>query len=110
MKNGIAMISHFSMPVKSLSATDSIGTWVMVKTNVSTVRPSEIEIGMPVIIRAISKPKRMMEFIDRLWRRPHADRGRLRPQRRCHCGRLHGSGVQLFQPDTSLLMPAALTV
>ena len=27
MKNGIAMISKRSMPVKSLSATDSIGTW-----------------------------------------------------------------------------------
>ena len=29
MKNGIAMISNFSMPVNSFSATDSIGTWVM---------------------------------------------------------------------------------
>ena len=26
MKNGIAMISNFSMPVNSFSATDSIGT------------------------------------------------------------------------------------
>jgi hypothetical protein len=30
MKNGIAMISNFSMPVKSLSATDWIGTSVIV--------------------------------------------------------------------------------
>jgi hypothetical protein len=27
MKNGIAMISNFSIPVNSLSATDSSGTW-----------------------------------------------------------------------------------
>ena len=66
MKNGIAMISNFSMPVKSFSATDSIGTWVIMKTNVSTVRPSEIEIGMPVSIRAISRPKRIAELIVRL--------------------------------------------
>ena len=57
MKNGIAMISNFSMPVKSFSATDSSGTFVIVKRNVSTVRPSEIEIGIPVSIRAISRPK-----------------------------------------------------
>jgi len=30
MKNGIAMISNRSMPVNSLSATDSIGTVVIV--------------------------------------------------------------------------------
>ena len=30
MKNGIAMISNLSMPVKSFSATDSIGTFVIV--------------------------------------------------------------------------------
>ena len=30
MKNGIAMISKLSMPVKSFSATDSVGTLVMV--------------------------------------------------------------------------------
>ncbi len=30
MKNGIAMISNFSMPVKSLSATAVIGTCVIV--------------------------------------------------------------------------------
>ena len=30
MKNGIAMISNLSMPVKSFSATDSIGTLVIV--------------------------------------------------------------------------------
>ncbi len=63
MKNGIAMISNRSMPVNSFSATDSIGTWVMVNTNVSTVRPSEIEIGMPVSISANSSPKMMAEVI-----------------------------------------------
>ena len=59
MKNGIAMISNFSMPVNSFSATLSIGTWVMVNRKVSTVRPSETEIGMPVSIRATSRPKMM---------------------------------------------------
>jgi len=63
MKNGIAMISNFSMPVNSLSATDSIGTCVIVKRKVSTVRPSEIEIGMPVSIKASSKPKMMSALI-----------------------------------------------
>ncbi len=57
MKNGIAMISNFSMPVNSFSATDSIGTVVIVNRYVSTVRPSEIEIGMPVSIRPNSSAK-----------------------------------------------------
>ena len=57
MKNGIAMISNFSMPVKSLSATDVIGTVVMVNRKVSTVRPSEIETGIPVSIRPNSSRK-----------------------------------------------------
>ncbi len=57
MKNGIAMISNFSMPVKSFSATASTGTWVIVNRNVSTVRPSAIETGMPVSISAASRPK-----------------------------------------------------
>ena len=50
MKNGIAMISKFSMPVNSFKPTASIGTCVMVNRKVSTVRPSAIEIGMPVSI------------------------------------------------------------
>ena len=57
MKNGIAMISNFSMPVNSFRATLSIGTWVIVNRKVSTVSPSEIEIGIPVSIRAMSRPK-----------------------------------------------------
>src|SRR5690349_368322 len=57
MKNGIAMISNFSMPVKSLSATDSIGTVVIANRYVSTVRPSEMEIGMPVSIRPTRRAK-----------------------------------------------------
>jgi hypothetical protein len=57
MKNGIAMISNFSMPVNSFSATDSIGTVVIVNRYVSTVRPSEIDTGMPVSISPISSAK-----------------------------------------------------
>ena len=55
MKNGIAMISNFSMPVNSFSATASTGTAVKRKRNISTVRPSAIETGMPVSINAISR-------------------------------------------------------
>ena len=57
MKNGTAMISNFSMPVKSFSPTDSIGTFVIVKRKVSTVRPSAIEIGIPVSISATRMAK-----------------------------------------------------
>src|SRR5438552_3812790 len=57
MKNGIAMISNFSIPVKSLSATDWIGTVVIANRYVSTVSPSEIEIGIPVSIRPNSSAK-----------------------------------------------------
>ena len=59
MKNGIAMISNFSMPVNSFSATASIGTSVIVKMKISTVRPSAIEIGMPVVIIEMSRTKMM---------------------------------------------------
>ncbi len=57
MKNGIAMIPKLSRPENSLRPTLSIGTSVMVKRKVSTVRPSEIETGMPVSISANSSPK-----------------------------------------------------
>ena len=57
MKNGMAMISKRSMPVNSLSATASIGTLVSVNRKISTVRPSAIEIGMPVSISATSSAK-----------------------------------------------------
>src|SRR5437762_10117330 len=57
MKNGIAMISNFSMPVNNFNATDWIGTSVIVNRYVSTVRPSEIEIGIPVNISPNSSPK-----------------------------------------------------
>ena len=59
MKNGIAMISKFSIPVNSLSATDSVGTSVSANMKVSTVRPSAIDTGMPVNISAISSANRM---------------------------------------------------
>ena len=57
MKNGIAMISNFSMPVNSFNATAWSGTSVMVNRNVNTVRPREMEIGIPVSMSAISSPK-----------------------------------------------------
>jgi hypothetical protein len=63
MKNGIAMISNFSMPVNSFSATDSMGTSVRKNRKVRTVRPSEIEIGMPVSISTTSRPKMMAVFM-----------------------------------------------
>ena len=53
------MISNFSMPVKSLSPTDSIGTEVMVNRKVSTVSPSAMDTGIPVSIRPSSRPKMM---------------------------------------------------
>ena len=59
MKNGIAMISNFSMPVNSFSATASTGTSVRRNRNISTVRPSAIDTGMPVSISAISRQKTM---------------------------------------------------
>ena len=57
MKNGIAMMPKLSSPENSFRPTLSIGTSVIVNRKVSTVRPSEIEIGMPVSIRANSSPK-----------------------------------------------------
>ena len=63
MKNGIAMISNFSIPVNSLSATDSIGTWVRTNRNERTVRPREIEIGMPVSISTTNSVKMRMVFM-----------------------------------------------
>src|SRR5450631_3847945 len=57
MKNGMAMIPKLSSPLKSLRPTVSIGTCVIVNRKVSTVRPSEIEIGMPVSIKANSSTK-----------------------------------------------------
>ncbi len=57
MKNGIAMISNFSMPVKSFSATEAIGMSVIRNRNVSTVSPSEIETGIPVSISPNSRQK-----------------------------------------------------
>ncbi len=57
MKNGIAMISKLSRPVNSLSATDSVRTSVSVNMKVSTVRPSEIDTGMPVSIKREQQDK-----------------------------------------------------
>ena len=57
MKNGIAMTSKRSMPVNSFSATEVIGTVVIVNRKVSTVRPSEIDTGMPVSISPNSSRK-----------------------------------------------------
>ena len=49
--------------MNSFSATDSVGTLVMVKMKVSTVMPSAIEIGMPVSISAISRVKMISALI-----------------------------------------------
>ena len=57
MKNGIAMISNFSMPVNSFSATDSSGICVMLNRKPSTVRPSAMGIGMPVSMSTMSRAK-----------------------------------------------------
>src|ERR1700733_14261222 len=57
MKNGIAIMPKLSRPENSFRPTLSIGTSVIVNRNIKTVRPSEIEIGMPVSIRANSRPK-----------------------------------------------------
>ncbi len=66
MKNGIAMISKFSIPVNSLSATAWIGTSVMVNKKVSTVSPRAMEMGMPVSIRASSRAKMISALISHL--------------------------------------------
>ena len=66
MKNGTAMISKFSIPVNSFKPTASIGTWVIVNRKVRTVRPSAIEIGMPVSMSATSRPKIRAAFMGRV--------------------------------------------
>src|SRR6185369_15109213 len=43
------------IPVKSLSATASVGTLVSRYRNISTVRPSAIDTGIPVSISASNK-------------------------------------------------------
>ena len=63
MKNGIAMISNFSIPVNNFKATDSIGTSVRKNKKDSTVKPSEMEIGMPVSMSTTKRPKIIMAFI-----------------------------------------------
>ena len=85
MKNGIAMISNFSMPVNSLSATDSSGTSVIVNRKVSTVRPSEMEMGIPVSMSTVRMPKMISAFIAcrSLPCRRHDDRLRCDGRRPC---------------------------
>ena len=63
MKNGMAMISNFSMPVNNFSATDSSGTSVKPNKNDNTVRPRAIDTGMPVTIRAVRIRKIRAAFI-----------------------------------------------
>ena len=94
IKNGIAIISKLSIPVKSLSATASIGTVVITNRKLSTVRPSAIEIGMPVSISAISRPKMMALFIG-----PHPW---LQPGFRRHLRHVpdHGAAVHLCARTT----------
>ena len=59
MKKGIAMISNFSIPVKSFMATASVGTLAKKNRKVRTVRPRAMEIGMPVSIRASNRANTM---------------------------------------------------
>jgi hypothetical protein len=63
MKNGIAMISNFSIPVNNFNATASRGVCVKPKMNVNTVRPKAMEMGIPVSMRAISSPKIIKPFM-----------------------------------------------
>ena len=70
MKNGIAMMPKLSRPENNFRPTLSIGTSVIVNRKVSTVRPSEIEIGMPVSISANSSPKIRAALITLLPARP----------------------------------------
>ena len=83
MKNGIAMISNFSMPVNSFNATASTGTLVKVNRKVSTVRPSEMEMGMPVSIRVSNRQKMMRVFMVGLPPGHRSGRGRGGALRRC---------------------------
>jgi hypothetical protein len=57
IKNGIAMMPKLSRPENSFKPTLSIGTSVIVNRKVRTVRPREIEIGMPVSMSANKRPK-----------------------------------------------------
>ena len=63
MKNGIAMMANWSSPVNRRCDTNSIGMLVMKNRNASTVRPSAIEIGMPVSMSTISNGKMIQPFI-----------------------------------------------
>ena len=54
------MISKLWMPVKSFIDTASIGTCVSVNKKARTVRPSAIDTGMPVIIKAIRSANTMI--------------------------------------------------
>ncbi len=60
MKNGMAMMENESRPVNRRCDTISMGIVVMVNRNASTVRPSAIEIGMPVSISDSRRAKTMM--------------------------------------------------
>src|SRR5215470_3033119 len=70
MKNGIAMISNLSRPVNSFSATEAVGSLVIVKKKLSTVRPRAIDTGMPVSINATRSVKMMSAFMSEPLRPP----------------------------------------
>lgn len=63
MKNGIVMILNFLMLVNNFSVIDLSGICVIVNKKVSIVRLSEIEIGMLVSIRMVSRLKIIIVFI-----------------------------------------------
>ena len=63
MKNGIAMIGKLLSPSNSFNPTLAIGTSLRKKKKLMTVRPSAIEIGMPVSISTTSSEKMMSALI-----------------------------------------------
>ena len=61
MKNGIAMISKLSMPVKSFSATDSVGTFVIELMHTDQVSP-DMEIPSWIVYACIPLGSYLMCF------------------------------------------------
>src|SRR5690606_24317806 len=81
-KYGIAKITNFSMPVKSLSEIEAIGIEMNANRKAKTVSPRAIETGIPVTRSAARMAKMMRAVIRDLPWRDH--RHRLRAPRRRH--------------------------
>src|SRR4051812_21917831 len=95
MKNGIAMIGKLLSPSNSFNPTLAIGTSLRKKKKLITVRPSAIEIGMPVSISSTSSEKMMRALIGA----PPAPGTSLRPPR----GQRAGLGRPGARPAGSML-------